>query len=116
MSPTQTHDFRSVLQGVFVLHAVVSFAGASHTWPRLCCGEQSVLPRLLETPHIAVSVWCCFVASLHTKQDLYVCMWHITHSGSRLRWTRDGTGTGDTSNLSAGLNSHFSPTLSFAFS
>lgn len=28
MSPTQTHDFRSVLQGVFVLYAVVSFAVA----------------------------------------------------------------------------------------
>ena len=113
MSPTQTHDFRSVLQGVFVLHAVVSFAGA---WPRSCCGEQSVLPRLLGAPHIAVSMWCCFVASLHTKQDLYMCMWHTTPPGSRLRWTRDGTRTGDTSNFSAGLNSHFSPTLSFAFS
>lgn len=28
MSPAQTHDFRSVLQGVFVLYAVVSFAVA----------------------------------------------------------------------------------------
>lgn len=84
-------------------------AGASQTWPRSCCGEQSVLPQLLGAAHTAVSVCCCFVASLGTRQDLHTQTWHKTRPGSRLRWTRDGTGTGDTSNLSAGLNAHFFP-------
>lgn len=122
MSPTETHEvgsgFRAVLHGVFVLYAVVSpavallqcFAGASQCWPGLCCAEQNVLPQLLGTPHTAVSILGIALQHFwHEACPVHVCVARNPPQGY-------GTGTGVTSNLSAGLNSHFSAPLSFAFS
>lgn len=86
------------------------FAGASQCWPGLCCAEQNVSPQLLGTPHTALSILGIALQHFwHEACPVHVCVARNPPQGY-------GTGTSDTSNLSAGLNSHFSAPLSFAFS
>lgn len=122
MSPIETHDvgsgFRAVLHGVFVLYAVVSPAVALFA---VLCGCISVLAWL-----VLCRAECLTTAAGHSPH----CCEHPGHcSAAFLAWsmpcTRVWHGTlprvmeqaqATTSNHSAGLISHFSAPLSFAFS